>query len=45
MPRDGRLEAVARFEQVKGISAGFEKLEFEEGDVIKIISASVDNSY
>eukprot|EP00347_Sterkiella_histriomuscorum_P018831 403344007 len=45
LPNDGRSLVKASYEQKSGIFCGFEKLSFSSGDQIKIVSASVENTY
>ena len=42
---DGRVVAKTRFNQVSTFAGGYKKMTFVEGDVVVIISASVENSY
>lgn len=45
VPSDGRLVAIASFKTNEGIYGGYEKLGFDQGETIILVSGSVENSY
>ncbi|CDW84035.1 UNKNOWN [Stylonychia lemnae] len=45
LPVDGRLIAVANFQQQESVFHGYSKLGFEKNEAIVLVSASLDNSY
>lgn len=45
LPPDGRLVAVASFTQSGDSLGNYQKLQFQKGEAVIILSASLDNNY